>query len=442
MIHEQPVPATPALLGESEPSIPFITVRYRIALEHLCRAFKEPRSLAVLTGGWTSGASHLIRNFLAGVESDAAVVRIDKSCTDALDGMRSVIQATGFEPNDMSLADLESMFTKFLSFQRDHRCRTICLIEETRDNGDWVCDKVCQFVELETQYKFGLMVILVRQSDLNAPINEPALDAVCTQAGKRIDLVPFTVADTREYIRWRIDASASADISRIFDFHAITLIHELCAGIPDAVNALCCTSINMAEEEDVAPVTTDLVVRASQRLRMPPRLQPSVAEVRPVNGKAVPVAEDDSNVPFRFILTRNGRIQRELSMKKEQLTIGRATDNDLCISSRYVSRHHAVIDLQDGEIVVKNLDSKNGTFVNYRPVSDRVVMHRDIISIGRHRIKVIDSNASDIQTRQDVEINGMMTVRSLETTGNGLASIKTPALSAATTFRKAAADPE
>jgi hypothetical protein len=70
----------------------------------------------------------------------------------------------------------EYNFTKFLFFQRARHRRTIFLIEETRDNGGWVRDKVRHLVALETAGKFGLMAVLFRQSSLRARLDGRALN--------------------------------------------------------------------------------------------------------------------------------------------------------------------------------------------------------------------------------------------------------------------------
>jgi pSer/pThr/pTyr-binding forkhead associated (FHA) protein len=45
-------------------------------------------------------------------------------------------------------------------------------------------------------------------------------------------------------------------------------------------------------------------------------------------------------------------------------TIGRATDNDLTIIHKHVSRHHAIITFRSGVFHINDLGSVNGTFVN------------------------------------------------------------------------------
>lgn len=52
--------------------------------------------------------------------------------------------------------------------------------------------------------------------------------------------------------------------------------------------------------------------------------------------------------------------------------IGRALDNEIVVSHSSVSRHHASIETGNGNVVLKDLNSQNGTFVGNRRVTDGV----------------------------------------------------------------------
>lgn len=176
MISDQQLRTTHALLGKSKPSIPFDSVRHRVGLQNLHQAFREPQPLAILNGDSPTDKQDLISSFLNGLKNDVSVVRIGASCADAHEGMRDVIRATGFAPQNMNLIELEIMFVKFLSLQRFHGKRTIFLIEETTENKRWVRSKVHDLVELEAAGNFGLMVILSRPTSSHDTAEVPTLE--------------------------------------------------------------------------------------------------------------------------------------------------------------------------------------------------------------------------------------------------------------------------
>jgi len=56
---------------------------------------------------------------------------------------------------------------------------------------------------------------------------------------------------------------------------------------------------------------------------------------------------------------------------RDKMIIGRGTDCDITIPKRQISRHHAQIERDEQGYLLRDLDSKNGTFVNSQQVLDK-----------------------------------------------------------------------
>ncbi|HMQ53843.1 MAG TPA: FHA domain-containing protein [Anaerolineae bacterium] len=70
-------------------------------------------------------------------------------------------------------------------------------------------------------------------------------------------------------------------------------------------------------------------------------------------------------------------------LAKDQNVIGRDTDSDIQIDDRQVSRRHAEISLTpEGYYVLRDLGSKNGTFLNGQPVNQEPTPIRNGDEIG------------------------------------------------------------
>jgi pSer/pThr/pTyr-binding forkhead associated (FHA) protein len=67
-------------------------------------------------------------------------------------------------------------------------------------------------------------------------------------------------------------------------------------------------------------------------------------------------------------------------------SIGRSRDNDLHIGDERASRHHARVELQQGQFVITDLGSANGTLVNGRRVQRHVLESGDEIVVGGSRL--------------------------------------------------------
>ncbi|MBD5635190.1 MAG: FHA domain-containing protein [Candidatus Eremiobacteraeota bacterium] len=69
------------------------------------------------------------------------------------------------------------------------------------------------------------------------------------------------------------------------------------------------------------------------------------------------------------------------------ITIGRAPSATLVVPDAQVSRLHARIDLFEGLLSLRDLDSRNGTLVNARPIEGPVALQAgDEIDVGTTRI--------------------------------------------------------
>ncbi len=78
-----------------------------------------------------------------------------------------------------------------------------------------------------------------------------------------------------------------------------------------------------------------------------------------------------------------------IPVSKEIFYIGRLNTNNLILSSSSVSRKHAKLILQQDDLYITDLQSKNGTFVNGKLQTSKVLLKRsDLLKIGNCEFKV------------------------------------------------------
>ncbi|MBI4003351.1 MAG: FHA domain-containing protein [Nitrospira defluvii] len=77
---------------------------------------------------------------------------------------------------------------------------------------------------------------------------------------------------------------------------------------------------------------------------------------------------------------------KEIEVTHTPFTIGRKTDNDLCLEDVAVSGHHARIAQVQKVLFLEDLNSTNGTFVNEQKIDRRQLQDADSIRIGTHRL--------------------------------------------------------
>jgi hypothetical protein len=90
----------------------------------------------------------------------------------------------------------------------------------------------------------------------------------------------------------------------------------------------------------------------------------------------------------RLVLKFDGALLKEVPLGTRPVTMGRAPDNDIPIDNLAVSNYHARVYVEAGSLVVEDLNSLNGTYLNDIRVERAMLKDGDSILIGKHNILV------------------------------------------------------
>ena len=92
-----------------------------------------------------------------------------------------------------------------------------------------------------------------------------------------------------------------------------------------------------------------------------------------------------------------------------QKTIGRSSENDLVITGDLmVSRNHAILYFDEGSILIEDLNSANGTFVNGNRISTIIKLDEyDILKVGNslvHWNKLFEESSSNEEVADEFSV--------------------------------------
>src|SRR5438445_4453637 len=86
---------------------------------------------------------------------------------------------------------------------------------------------------------------------------------------------------------------------------------------------------------------------------------------------------------FSIILTEKGGPTQRLDCDAEEITVGRVDENDICLPKGNISKKHTRIVVKDGKIIVLDLKSTNGTYVNGKKLAGpQLIQPSDNVYIG------------------------------------------------------------
>lgn len=96
----------------------------------------------------------------------------------------------------------------------------------------------------------------------------------------------------------------------------------------------------------------------------------------------------------RLVVLSEGLTGRTYELKVDKTTIGRVEDNAFQIADASVSGHHCEVLLRGNDVVVKDLGSTNGTFINGQQVTgEGVVKSGQILRLGTIEMRLESGDA-------------------------------------------------
>ena len=84
----------------------------------------------------------------------------------------------------------------------------------------------------------------------------------------------------------------------------------------------------------------------------------------------------------KLVVLSEGLTGRSHELKVDKTTIGRMEDNSFQIAEQSVSSHHCEVLLKGNDVIVKDLDSTNGTYINGEKISEKVLKPGQILRLG------------------------------------------------------------
>ena len=115
----------------------------------------------------------------------------------------------------------------------------------------------------------------------------------------------------------------------------------------------------------IGVVRTDLLGTVAAKVRRG-RNQPAPMPQQPRPPRP---AKPGRGTPRFLVVTEGGLSGVSIDLSDQQITMGRANDATLVLNDDYASTYHARIFPQDGQWLVEDLGSTNGTYLDHQKVA-------------------------------------------------------------------------
>jgi pSer/pThr/pTyr-binding forkhead associated (FHA) protein len=104
----------------------------------------------------------------------------------------------------------------------------------------------------------------------------------------------------------------------------------------------------------------------------------------------------------KLVVLSAGMTGRTHELNVDKTTIGRVEDNTFEISEASVSSHHCEVLLRGNDVVVRDLDSTNGTFINGQKISESVLKPGQVLRLGQIEMR-LETDTPAAATKKQID---------------------------------------
>lgn len=381
-------------------------------LENTCTT---ANGLTLLQGPTLSGKSTLVREFVDSLPNDCAVAVVDGKGLNTTALLEAVLRQFGYVLDQSSPNELLAMLRVFAMQQAARHEPPLLVIENMHALKASALRALCELADLNVCGTRALKMVLVSDRPLLALIESPAMRSIAKRLTHDFHLRPMSNEEAMHYIHAKLRAAGSLVPEFVFPVSVCTELWRASGGWPGILDRIALLSLARAETLPVPQEDVERPVLPQGTWDEAELLQ---AEQQP----AEPVG------PPTLYVSYDGETLNELTFDMPRLLIGRSEHNDIAITSKFISRHHALLVRNGSATFLMDLNSTNGTFVNSKRVSNHVLIHEDVVTVGHHRIKFNDRHATKRGSLDGLEFADTAIMKTLEDMRNLLAQENTEVL--------------
>jgi general secretion pathway protein A len=266
--------AEPPFSLAPDPRYLYMSERHAEALAHLVYGVGEGGGFVQLTGEVGTGKTTVCRCLLERLPPQVDVGLILNPKLTAIELLAAVCDELGvsYAPGTMSTKLLVDALYGYLFDAHARGRRTVLIIDEAQNLTGGVLEQIRLLTNLETTTTKLLQIVLIGQPELIRTLTRPKLRQVAQRITARYHLLPFSNAETRAYVRHRLQVAGRTE--PIFGDAALRRVHRFSGGIPRLINVICDRALLGAYAQGRTRVDAGVVSKAAREVLGPVRRWP------------------------------------------------------------------------------------------------------------------------------------------------------------------------
>ena len=371
------------------------------AIEMLADTCAHPTAISLLQGPSLSGKSTIIKTFVHSIPDHCIVVVVDGKDLGVKELLGSVVKAFGYDL-DLSSANELFAFVRVVASQQSASGEApMLIVENAHELSPGTAQVLCKLADLRVGPNSALKLVLASDRSLKSMLSLDSMKLLAKRVVHDFHLRPMDDDETRFFLHSKLKAAGLERPETLFPEVVCQDIWRASGGWPGIADRVALLALAQAKEPPIA--SSDI-----EHAALPPSTQQLPDDPETM------VELSELTDPPRLVVTNNGSVMDRVTMDKGRMLFGRSEHNDVSIKSRFISRHHLLLVRHGPSTILMDLNSSNGTFVNSRRVSNHVMVHNDIVTVGHHRIKFYDPYATPGRILEDPQIDDTIIMKTLQ----------------------------
>lgn len=279
-LREQPFGVTP------DPRFFHLSPTHREALASLYFGVQSGRGFMTLIAEPGMGKTTLLYCLLERLRDSCRTAFLFQTQCTSQELLRHLLADLGIDADTRDTVEMHRELNNVLVREAERHRQVVVIIDEAQNLSGEVLESVRLLSNFETPSKKLIQVILAGQPPLADKLASPALSQLCQRLSVMARLVPFSRAETAEYIRHRLRVSGYEGRD-LFNAGAQELIADLSGGKPREINNLSFNALSIgfalrkktldpsvvreaAADLDIASLGSERSLKCAARSDIPP----------------------------------------------------------------------------------------------------------------------------------------------------------------------------
>jgi type II secretory pathway predicted ATPase ExeA len=267
-----------------DPRFFYLTDTLRETLSVLSYGIKSRKGFILLTGGVGTGKTTILNVMLQWLRANsAATAFIHNPRLSPEEFLDYMMKDFGIPTSGLQKGKHLFRLNEWLLKRHEAGQVVVLVVDEAQQLSTEMLEELRLLTNFETPTQKLLQIVLAGQPELDKTIRSPGLRQLRQRIALRCKTVPFTLEQTRTYIRYRLEtAGAKGDL---FDADAVAMVHRCSGGIGRVINLICNQALIGAYCEGLRVVNARLVEEGAKDLEFdeePEQIEQEQGSVTPM----------------------------------------------------------------------------------------------------------------------------------------------------------------